>query len=80
MFLQKKKEIADLIKQYKTGHKEEHEAGQAKAKPDWFLKTCGIGLILLGLWKIDQYPLYTLIFVIIGVAACFAAHGEPPKD
>ena len=85
MFSQKRKEIADLAKQFRTEYKKECEADQTKAedrasKSDWFLKACGVGIILLGLWGLDQHPAYALIFIGIGIACCFAAHSAPPPE
>ena len=91
MFLQKRKEIADLAKQFRTEYKKEFgkpksvpkmESGQTEAKkPDWFIKACGIGLFLLSIGIIDQHPVYAVIFIIIGIATCFAAHDTPsPED
>ena len=113
MFSQKRKEIADMVEQFKIAYREEFKKPELKpepepeptedsrpifsvsssddlepspalaedTKPDWFLKACGAGIILLGLFGIDQHPAYTVIFIIIGIAVCFAAHDTPsPED
>ena len=117
MFLQKRKEIMDMVRQFKVAYKEEfkkpelepksepatklpqdskpifsvsasddlrpyQEPAKAEAdKPDWFLKACGAGLILMSLFAIDKHPVYALIFIGIGIACCFAAHDTPsPED
>lgn len=111
MFLQKRKEIADMVEQFKVAYREEFKKPELKAeaepvedskpifsvsssddlgsapalaeakKTDWFLKACGAGIILFGLFGIDQHPTYAVIFIIIGIATCFAAHDTPsPED
>jgi preprotein translocase subunit Sss1 len=78
MILQKKREeLTNMAKQFKAEYKKECESKpetDEKNKTDWFLKACGAGIILLGLLGIDQHPLYALIFILIGIATCFAAH------